>query len=106
MKSSVLKRSIVVAGHNTSVGLEDEFWKALKEISRDRGMTLSDLLSMRIWIPMGAEEDAHYHVDRTGTESGGGGLSTCLRDLARFGEAIRNHGRFNGRQIVPSSSTT
>ena len=25
-----------------------------------------------------------------------------LRDLARFGEAIRNHGRFNGRQIVPS----
>jgi CubicO group peptidase (beta-lactamase class C family) len=52
---------------------------------------------------MGAEEDAHYHVDRIGTESGGGGLSTSLRDLARFGETIRNHGRFNGRQIVPSS---
>ncbi|WP_291853846.1 serine hydrolase [Bradyrhizobium sp.] len=69
---------------------------------RASGMTLSDLLSERIWIPMGAEEDAHYHVDRIGTESGGGGLSTCLRDLARFGEAIRNHGRFNGRQIVPS----
>ena len=51
---------------------------------------------------MGAEEDAHYHVDRIGTESGGGGLSTSLRDLARFGETIRNHGRFNGRQIVPS----
>jgi CubicO group peptidase (beta-lactamase class C family) len=64
-------------------------------------MTLSDLLSERIWIPMGAEEDAHYHVDRIGTESGGGGLSTTLRDLARFGETIRNHGRFNGRQIVP-----
>jgi CubicO group peptidase (beta-lactamase class C family) len=69
---------------------------------RASGMTLSDLLSMRIWIPMGAEEDAHYHVDRIGTESGGGGLSTSLRDLARFGETIRNHGRFNGRQIVPS----
>ena len=65
-------------------------------------MTLSDLLSERIWMPMGAEEDAHYHVDRIGTESGGGGLSTTLRDLARFGETIRNHGRFNGRQIVPS----
>ena len=70
---------------------------------RASGMTLSDLLSERIWIPMGAEEDAHYHVDRIGTESGGGGLSTSLRDLARFGETIRNHGRFNGRQIVPSS---
>jgi CubicO group peptidase (beta-lactamase class C family) len=71
-------------------------------VRRASGMTLSDLLSMRIWIPMGAEEDAHYHVDRIGTESGGGGLSTTLRDLARFGETIRNHGRFNGRQIVPS----
>jgi CubicO group peptidase (beta-lactamase class C family) len=69
---------------------------------RASGMTLSDLLSERVWIPMGAEEDAHYHVDRIGTESGGGGLSTTLRDLARFGETIRNHGRFNGRQIVPS----
>jgi CubicO group peptidase (beta-lactamase class C family) len=71
-------------------------------VRRASGMTLSDLLSMRIWIPMGAEEDAHYHVDRIGTESGGGGLSTTLRDLARFGETVRNHGRFNGRQIVPS----
>jgi CubicO group peptidase (beta-lactamase class C family) len=70
---------------------------------RASGMTLSDLLSERIWTPMGAEEDAHYHVDRIGTESGGGGLSTSLRDLARFGETIRNHGRFNGRQIVPAA---
>ncbi|UGY02553.1 serine hydrolase domain-containing protein [Bradyrhizobium quebecense] len=70
---------------------------------RASGMTLSDLLSEKIWAPMGAEEDAHYHVDRIGTESGGGGLSTTLRDLARFGETIRNHGRFNGRQIVPST---
>jgi hypothetical protein len=33
---------------------------------RASGMTLSDLLSERIWSPMGAEEDAHYHVDRIG----------------------------------------
>ena len=70
---------------------------------RASGMALSDLLSERIWMRMGAEEDAHYHVDRIGTESGGGGLSTTLRDLARFGETIRNHGRFNGRQIVPEA---
>ena len=72
-------------------------------VRRASGMTLSDLLSERIWQPMGAEEDAHYHVDRIGTESGGGGLSTTLRDLARFGEMIRNGGRFNDRQIVPSA---
>ncbi len=70
---------------------------------RVSGLTLAELLSDRIWAPMGAEEDAHYHVDRIGTESGGGGLSTTLRDLARFGETMRNHGRFNGRQIVPAS---
>lgn len=70
---------------------------------RASGQTLSDLLSERIWAPMGAEEDANYHVDRIGTESGGGGLSTTLRDLARFGEVMRNHGRFNDRQIVPAT---
>ncbi|WP_092239594.1 serine hydrolase [Bradyrhizobium sp. Gha] len=70
---------------------------------RASSMALSDLLSECIWMPLGAEEDAYYHVDRVGTESGGGGLSTTLRDLARFGETMRNFGRFNGRQIVPES---
>jgi CubicO group peptidase (beta-lactamase class C family) len=70
---------------------------------RTSGLTLAELLSDRIWQKIGAEEDAHYHVDRIGTESGGGGLSTTLRDLARFGETMRNHGRFNGRQIVPAT---
>lgn len=45
MKSPVVKRSIVVAGHKTSISLEDAFWQALKEIARDRRMTLSDLAS-------------------------------------------------------------
>ena len=45
MKSSVIKRSIVVAGHKTSVSLEDAFWRALKEISRARQTTLCDLVS-------------------------------------------------------------
>ena len=45
MKSPVVKRSIVVAGHKTSVSLEDAFWKGLKEIADDRDMTLSDLVS-------------------------------------------------------------
>ncbi len=45
MKSPVVKRSIVIAGHKTSVSLEDAFWKGLKEIAAARGLTLSDLVS-------------------------------------------------------------
>ena len=45
MKSLVVKRSIVLAGHKTSVSLEDEFWTALKEIAGDRHVTLSELVS-------------------------------------------------------------
>ena len=44
MKSPVIKRSIVIAGHKTSVSLEDAFWKALKEIAAGRDMTLSELV--------------------------------------------------------------
>ena len=44
MKSPVVKRSIVIAGHKTSVSLEDAFWKGLKEIAGDRNITLSDLV--------------------------------------------------------------
>ena len=45
MKSPVIKRSIVIAGHKTSVSLEDAFWKGLKDIADDRDVTLSDLVS-------------------------------------------------------------
>jgi predicted DNA-binding ribbon-helix-helix protein len=44
MKSPVLKRSIVVAGHKTSVSLEEPFWSCMKEIAAARSITLSDLV--------------------------------------------------------------
>ena len=44
MKSQIVKRSIVIAGHKTSVSLEDAFWKALKDIAAGRDMTLSELV--------------------------------------------------------------
>ena len=44
MKSPVVKRSIIVAGHKTSVSLEDQFWKGLKEIAGKRLITLSTLV--------------------------------------------------------------
>lgn len=45
MKSPVVKRSIVIAGHKTSVSLEDAFWKGLKDIANNREMTLSDVVA-------------------------------------------------------------
>jgi predicted DNA-binding ribbon-helix-helix protein len=45
MKSPVVKRSIVIAGHKTSVSLEDAFWKALKDIAGGRMITMSDLVA-------------------------------------------------------------
>ncbi|ATG19935.1 6-aminohexanoate hydrolase [Ralstonia pickettii] len=72
-------------------------------VRRASNKSLAALLSERIWQPMGAQDDAYFSVDSIGTESGGGGLNTTLRDLARFGEMIRNDGRFNGRQILPKS---
>jgi predicted DNA-binding ribbon-helix-helix protein len=45
MKSPVVKRSIVIAGHKTSVSLEDAFWTGLKEIAAKRDLTLSDMVA-------------------------------------------------------------
>ena len=45
MKSSIIKRSIVIGGHKTSVSLEDAFWQALREIARNRQETLSGLVT-------------------------------------------------------------
>jgi predicted DNA-binding ribbon-helix-helix protein len=45
MKSPVVKRSIVIAGHKTSISLEDAFWKGLKEIAGSRHLTLSEMVA-------------------------------------------------------------
>jgi predicted DNA-binding ribbon-helix-helix protein len=44
MKSSILQRSVVIAGHKTSISLEDAFWECLRRIANERGQTLSALI--------------------------------------------------------------
>ena len=41
MKSPVIKRSIIVDGHKTSITLEDAFWSSLKEIAQAQGATVA-----------------------------------------------------------------
>jgi predicted DNA-binding ribbon-helix-helix protein len=45
MKSSIIKRSVIIAGHKTSVSLEDSFWRGLKEIAHFERTPLSELLA-------------------------------------------------------------
>jgi len=39
------KHSLVIAGHATSVSLEQEFWDVLKEIADRRGIPLAALIA-------------------------------------------------------------
>ncbi len=70
-------------------------------LERAAGMPFVRLLADLIWRPMGAEADAHVTVDRVGVARAAGGICVTLRDLARFGEMVRNLGRVGERQIVP-----
>jgi predicted DNA-binding ribbon-helix-helix protein len=45
MKSPIVKRSIVIGGHKTSVSLEDAFWSGLKEIALGQHTTLSNTVA-------------------------------------------------------------
>ena len=40
----MLKRSVTLAGHRTSISLEKEFWDALQAIRAERGTSLNDLI--------------------------------------------------------------
>ena len=70
-------------------------------MARVTGRSVAQLASERIWRKLGAEQDAYYSVDSICTPFAGGGMNAGLRDLARFGEMMRNGGRFAGRQILP-----
>jgi len=61
MKSQVVKRSIVIDGHKTSISLEDAFWTGLKEIAQARHATMSKLVG---------------EIDRTRQQ---GNLSSAIR---------------------------
>jgi predicted DNA-binding ribbon-helix-helix protein len=42
----VAKRSLVIAGHRTSISLEDAFWRRLRRIALERGLSLNQLAAM------------------------------------------------------------
>ncbi len=72
-------------------------------LERAAGAPFDQLLSRLIWQPMGAEQNAIITVDHNGAPRTAGGICTSLRDLARFGELMRNGGAAGGKQIIARS---
>ncbi len=44
-RSSLVKRSLSISGHRTSVSLEDAFWRQLKIVAADRAQSLSQVVA-------------------------------------------------------------
>ncbi len=72
-------------------------------LERVSGERAADLLSRRLWQPLGAEADAYITVDRKGAPRTAGGICVVPRDLLRFGELVRNRGAVDGRQVIPAA---
>ena len=68
---------------------------------RASGTRMADLVSERIWVPMGAEHNAEITCDAVGTAIHDGGISATARDLARFGQLLLEDGRVGKTQVVP-----
>lgn len=72
-------------------------------ISRVARRPLAEVISDRLWAPMGAEEDALATVDSAGAALADGGICATLRDFARFGQTMLDRGAANGRQVIPAA---
>ena len=67
------------------------------------GKTLTAYMQEKLWSRLGAEYDAEWLIDPSGTEMAFDGLNAALRDYARFGQLYLDLGRnFKGQQLVPA----
>lgn len=73
-------------------------------LERAVGMPVSQYLAARLWQPLGMESKALWAMDRDGgTEKTFCCLSARARDFARFGQLVRDGGRWQGRQLLPAA---
>lgn len=68
---------------------------------RVTGRRYADLLSQYVWSKLGAENDASIVCDVKGAATPFGGMSTTLRDLARWGQMHLEEGMFRNQRILP-----
>ncbi len=68
------KRSVMIAGHATSISLEDAFWQALNEIAAAEGLSVNALVT---------------RIDRERGADGPGNLSSAIRVYVLASRATR-----------------
>ncbi|HEY9115833.1 MAG TPA: serine hydrolase [Bacteroidales bacterium] len=65
------------------------------------GKTISEYASEKFWIPMGAQKDALWSLDKKdGLEKAFCCFNSNARDFARWGQLVLNHGNWNGKQLI------
>lgn len=70
-------------------------------IERVTGLSFAEAMHEYIWQHLGAEEDGYIGLDPHSFGRAAGGICVTLRDLAKFGEMMRNNGVAANKQIVP-----
>ncbi|MHC1703120.1 MAG: serine hydrolase domain-containing protein [Tenuifilaceae bacterium] len=71
-------------------------------IEKVTGKKLSEYASEKLWMPLGAEHDALWNLDRkNGTEKASCCFNSNARDFARIGQLVLNGGKWNGKQLLP-----
>ncbi len=75
-------------------------------IERATGERYVDVMSERLWKPLGARNHASVTVDAEGSARAAGGISVTARDLARVGDMLRTDGVVNGKRIIPKAWIT
>ena len=73
-------------------------------IEKATGKSLADYVAENFWEPMGAENEALWQTDH----EGGIVKAYCCfasnaRDFARFGKLYKQHGKWNGQQLLDST---
>jgi len=91
-----------------SVGLRYEYQSAATTLlsvclEKAVGESLPAYASRRLWVPLGAESDATWHVDGQGEALAFCCFNATARDYARLGHLLVHHGRWNGQPILDSA---
>jgi CubicO group peptidase (beta-lactamase class C family) len=70
-------------------------------ISKATGKSVSEYASEKLWIPIGAQHDALWYLDKAnGMEKSYCCFTSNARDFAKIGQLVLDSGRVNGNQII------
>lgn len=70
-------------------------------LEKATGKKVGDYLSEKLWIPMGASNNAYWSMDNNNNEKAYCCFNSNARDFARFGQLFLKNGNWHGKQLVP-----